>query len=393
MPNKILLIGRASKNIGGIATGGIAKHVEDLALNLYDIGHKTFIWDFTIQKSFVHENINIFGVSYYNKFLSLIFGVFIENIFFSRSYKNLSIRDKIIISIQSYYLRKTIKKYSFKSIHIHSLNRAVTSFINKNFPNINIVITDHGFWNKIKKGDDNRNKKTLLKIENNIKSSKTVIVISDYSIEKFKEYGLSLEKVKKIPNPIFISKIPMNSSDKKENIIFFNGFNKSLGIKNLPMLLQAININKSLYENFKLVAIVSNNAKEYIKKQKLKFEIEILGPQTWEQVVKLYNISKVLVVPSKSESFGLVYVEALAVGTPVIGFHKNIEEFQTVLKIDIGEPFDSDRESANQLSRKIQKVVSNTYDKDFMRKKVMEKYDWQSKIEEFSKIYLSDKEL
>ena len=43
-----------------------------------------------------------------------------------------------------------------------------------------------------------------------------------------------------------------------------------------------------------------------------------LGNQTQENLNILYNIADVLAVPSRIEGFGLVAVEALACGTPVI---------------------------------------------------------------------------
>jgi glycosyltransferase involved in cell wall biosynthesis len=387
MPNKVLLIGRASKNIGGKATGGIAKHIEDLSLNLSKRGIRPFIWDFTLQKTLDKKSVTIFGVSYLNKALGLLYSFFSENIWLSKTYKNLSLRDKFIVGIQSYQIKKIVQKHDFRTIHAHSLNRPIINLLRKSFPNINLVVTDHGFWQKTDGARGTKKKRILGKILENIEASNVVIVISDFSIDKFKEYSLPLFKTQKISNPIYISNIPMDAKAKKENIILFNGYNKSIDIKNLPVLMQAISKSELLRKDFKLIAIVNNKAKELVEKQKVTFEMELLESQTWEKLVDLYNKSKILVVPSKSESFGLVYMEALAVGTPVIGFHKTIEEFQKTLQIDIGETFDNNRESAEELSAKIEKVVSKTYDRELMRKRVKEKYDWDNKIEYFIKTY------
>lgn len=390
MPNKVLLIGRASKNIGGKATGGIAKHVEDLALNLSEKGIKPFIWDFTLQKPLYKKEVTIYGVSYLNMIFGLLYSIFLANLWFSKSYKNLSIRDKFIVGIQTYKIRKVVKIHDFKIVHVHSLNRPIIRFLRKSYPNIKIVVTDHGFWHKVERVKGQKSKLTLNKISDNIEASNIVIVISDFSIEKFKEYRLSLDKTKKIPNPIYVSKIPVDHNVMKENIILFNGYNESIDRKKLPVLLLAINRSEFLRKNFKLIAIVNNKAKELVEKQNVTFEIEILGSQTWEKLVDLYNRSKVLVVPSKSESFGLVYMEALAVGTPVIGFHKTIEEFQKTLQIDIGETFDNYNETAEELSTKIEKVVSKTYNKEIIRERVKEIYDWDNKIEYFIKTYFEE---
>jgi D-inositol-3-phosphate glycosyltransferase len=46
--------------------------------------------------------------------------------------------------------------------------------------------------------------------------------------------------------------------------------------------------------------------------------VTFLGPQSQESLVNYYNAAEVVVVPSRYESFGLVALEAMACGTPVI---------------------------------------------------------------------------
>ncbi|MBI1850874.1 MAG: glycosyltransferase [Planctomycetes bacterium] len=47
--------------------------------------------------------------------------------------------------------------------------------------------------------------------------------------------------------------------------------------------------------------------------------VHLLGHQTIEEVVRMYNAADLVVVPSLDEPFGLVALEALACGTPVVG--------------------------------------------------------------------------
>lgn len=58
-----------------------------------------------------------------------------------------------------------------------------------------------------------------------------------------------------------------------------------------------------------------------IKELNLK-DVVLLGDQTQENLSKLYNIADVLAVPSRVEGFGLVAIEALACGTPVVATNK-----------------------------------------------------------------------
>ena len=47
-------------------------------------------------------------------------------------------------------------------------------------------------------------------------------------------------------------------------------------------------------------------------------DIVFVGDQTQENLNKLYNIADVLAVPSRVEGFGLVAIEGLACGAPVV---------------------------------------------------------------------------
>lgn len=381
---KIVLVGRASLSLGGIATGGISKHIEDLSAKLVENGYQVTIWDFRLKKSFTNFKVRIEGLSYVELIFGLIYSIFAINIIFNKSYGHLSLKDKFLISIQSWKIQKYIISNDIQVVHVHSLNRPITHFLRSKFPNIKIIITDHGFWQK-KELDLNDKNLTLKKIKKNIELATSIIIISSFANKQFKNYKLSTHKNIKIPNPIFLSKIPIKEVGR-ENIIFFNGYNNSLERKNFELVIDAMNY-LSFFKDYKLVAIVNDEAKRLIKSKKINFEIETLGAQPWDVVVDLYNKSKILVVPSKSESFGLVYLESLAVGTPIIGFHETVMEFKNELGLDIGEVFDPQFENYKDLGNKIKEVLHRKYDKYKIRKKIQSKYDWDFSVKKYINIY------
>jgi D-inositol-3-phosphate glycosyltransferase len=61
-----------------------------------------------------------------------------------------------------------------------------------------------------------------------------------------------------------------------------------------------------------------NRIQKAIAEKNLKNEVFFLGSKKQNQLRKYYSAADVLVMPSLYESFGLVVVEALACGTPVI---------------------------------------------------------------------------
>jgi len=73
-----------------------------------------------------------------------------------------------------------------------------------------------------------------------------------------------------------------------------------------------------------VMTILAGNGELFDEMTDLKNELALenvyfLGHVNQEQLVDLYNIADVSTVPSRTEPFGLVAIEALACGTPVVG--------------------------------------------------------------------------
>ena len=103
-----------------------------------------------------------------------------------------------------------------------------------------------------------------------------------------------------------------------EKIVLFAG--RLTENKGIDVLLNAA----SRYENDNTLTIIAGGGgllpdlERQVEELKLK-DVVFLGDQTQENLNKLYNIADVLAVPSRVEGFGLVAIEALACGLPVVG--------------------------------------------------------------------------
>lgn len=382
--NKILIIGKVANPSDGIIKGGISRHIKDLSEHLVDYGFQVFIWDFRLNKKYFQNNITTSGANFIEKISNLFYSTIKLQLFTKKDYNFLPLKEKVIIGIQILSLFKLIKEENISVVHIHSLHRPVISFIKKKFPEIKIITTDHGFWQNLS-GIEDVKKINLLK--RNIEHSDSVIYISDFSYRKFQEFKLPLDKLVKIPNPVNIDSIPLLNTEKKKSIVF-NGISESLQRKNLPLLVKALE-SDDFFKDFTLIAIVDEEGKRFLENSKLKFPVTILGHQSWSEIIKIYNEGSILVVPSKSESFGLVYMEALAVGMPIVGFNETIKEFEQELQINIGESFNSFEENESDLAKKIKKVILNHYDRHELRQAVTEKYGWKNNIQRFIECYKS----
>jgi glycosyltransferase involved in cell wall biosynthesis len=74
----------------------------------------------------------------------------------------------------------------------------------------------------------------------------------------------------------------------------------------------------------------------------------------------------VLCLPSHSESFGLVFIEALSCGTPVVGFGPTLAEIERIMGVAIGEPVDPITPDA--LAAAVERVRARHWDPKLLRR-------------------------
>lgn len=112
-----------------------------------------------------------------------------------------------------------------------------------------------------------------------------------------------------------------NINKKYDKIVLYAG--RLTENKGIDVLLNSA----KKYENGKILTIIAGGGgllkelKAQVAKLNLQ-DIVFVGDQTQENLSKLYNIADVLAVPSRIEGFGLVAIEALACGTPVVATNK-----------------------------------------------------------------------
>ncbi|MBD3843097.1 MAG: glycosyltransferase family 4 protein, partial [Campylobacterales bacterium] len=109
--------------------------------------------------------------------------------------------------------------------------------------------------------------------------------------------------------------------EKKNQILYVGSLNER---KNFIGVLKAFDLlNKNEYKlvivgNFFGTFNLSNEAQEYINRAKNNPNIEFKQGVSNEELVKIYNQSKIFLFPSFYEGFGLPVLEAISCGTPVI---------------------------------------------------------------------------
>lgn len=365
--------------------GGVATHIDGLIEYLENNDIKTYL---CYHKSYRGINdTHVLNVSKVGWLFAVVQGMFV--LIFNKDYHffDYSINDIIITAYYISILKIFLKKLHVDFVHIHSLHNPATIALDIINYKGRIIVTDHGFFSNKNYTD----KRTRIKLCKNYSIANKVIYISEFALQKHLESKLGdSNKLIKIPNPTDFSKYPVKkiyTSQGGPKRLFFNGYVKSRDIKKLVLLLSSMNTYPELYKNMELIVLCDSEMDNYIKERTWNFVYKLVGKTTLENIFNIYCNVDLLVVPSKSESFGLVYTEALAVGIPVIGFYGVIDEFKTVLNTYIGESFDPSSESEEALKEKIAKCLNTPFDAALVRNNLIKNFSWETLGQLFISLY------
>jgi len=233
---------------------------------------------------------------------------------------------------EQYQLPKILRAYKLDLVHFPHFN--VPIFYPKRF-----VVTIHDITPKFFPGP--KVKKSIIRkigyqavFNSGLKRAKKIIANSNHTkkdlidffhcpAEKIEVIYLGLEPIfKVITNPASLLELK-NKYQITKPFIFYIGVWRDH--KNLPGLIQAFNLLKSSYRlDYQLVLAGQTDQRypgiqEEINQSPFKSDIITPGFIAQQELPLFYNAAKLFILPSFCEGFGLVALESLACGLPVIG--------------------------------------------------------------------------
>ena len=280
----------------------------------------------------------------------------------------------------------------FKPDIIHGQHIWILSSLGADY-NIPMVVTAHG-TDLIGHNKDTKFHYYSNKAAN---SAKKIITISENNNDLVKTtFESAKNKTVMLKNGYDNNVFYPESYDKKEvlkslgiekeykNVVSFVG--KLTKIKGVDVLLNAA----KEYENDDTITLIAGNGELFESLNNLAKDlglknVRFLGNQKHDVLRSIYNIADVSVVPSRSEAFGLVAIEAMACGVPVIG--SNEGGIKDIINDKVGSLVEVD--DVEGFADAIKKVLSKekVYDREEVAKYAKNKYSQDSLIDGLIKVY------
>jgi len=204
-------------------------------------------------------------------------------------------------------------------------------------------------------------------------------------------YGLDRKKVVVIPNGVDLKMYTENNNkirlEGDPSIVYIGHLSR---LKGIDILIQAIAELTNEFPGIKLHLIGNGNDQFYMRLAKEKgVENNVIfhGWLKHSLTPDYYKSSDICIFPSRHEGFGIVVLEAMASGIPVIA--SDIPSFREIISNGInGLLFKS--EDANALAMQLTTLYKDSYLKGVLTQNALEKvtsYSWEKVAEKYISMY------
>jgi O-antigen/teichoic acid export membrane protein/glycosyltransferase involved in cell wall biosynthesis len=389
---RLLLVGLVPPDVGGGLDCGVATHVWDLACHAAARGYEVGILaPLGMKASFESDGVTIINAS--RGRAARVVRAALKGAALSRSCRRslsfLTLKEKIRILAWSRVMESAVRRFRPDLIHIHPLSHPLGLGLDCMRPLPPVILTDHGFWQYLADDHDAE------KVRRAARRVAGVISVSQFCLEQQARFGISAGG----PNEVILNPVdfpgsgeapvlPLSSSDGRKVVVFAAGV-EPVSRKGLDILIEAFARNPRLRALCALHVITNGEGRDFALPRMAASGIpgRVWPRQPRQLLLRMFSQADVLVLPSRSEAFGLVLVEAVAAGVPVVGFAPTVEEFRCLLGADIGEPFDAGAESPDDLAAKIESVLARPFDKADLAERSRRIFSWDSLFPAYDRYY------
>lgn len=227
-----------------------------------------------------------------------------------------------------------------------------------------------------------------------LKEAEKIIFLSEayrnIVIEKYVPYKLKREILRKtiiIPNGIddfwFQNKVKFKEIPNQKNLrlLYVGAINKN---KNLITTTKAVEMlqKKGYKVRFTIVGRIEDKS-VYRQIKDLPY-VNYIVSKPKEQLIYIYRANDIFVMPSITETFGIVYPEAMSQGLPVIytrgqGFDGHFEEGEVGFSVNCI--------NANEIVDKIIKIIESYSEISHRCVELVNRFDWNKITKDYKIIY------
>jgi glycosyltransferase involved in cell wall biosynthesis len=221
------------------------------------------------------------------------------------------------------------------------------------------------------------------------------ICLSNDEYKYLKKFGISEEKITIIPNAVpdiiwkkgypdkIAKKFNINPQEWSSIVLSLGRITKRKGLQNLELAIKSLPTTLFLLAgpDDGYLQQLQNFFKPYVN-------VKFLGPIEREDTKDLYKLADIWVMPSLYEPFGVVLIEAMAKGLPVVS--TNVGGPKNIVKKEFG--FLVDPTNQKEIMERIKFLAENPkVRKDMGEMAYLEakKYSWDIIFEKYIKVYQS----
>ena len=255
------------------------------------------------------------------------------------NYKSSSIRkiDYLIeLGLLFLYFYKLVRKGGKPDIiHAHGYLLGIPAVILRTFYGMPVIITEH--WDGFPRHMLNFGARVRARFAMN--RAQTILPVSKNLEESIKSYGIK-NKFRIVPNTVntemFHTSFRKEKGEREQKVILFIG--RLVSIKGVFYLLKALAKLKQKRQDF-LLDIIGDGSdrkkhEELAKRLGLNALVRFCGVKSNVEVAKFMRRSDFFVLPSLGETFGVVYIEAMASGLPIVA--TNVSGIPEIVNKDTG---------------------------------------------------------